>query len=370
MKSSYSPSKSLQHFINLTRSVIIMLRIDGSYGEGGGQVLRTALALSAITGRAVEVVNIRANRPKPGLATQHMHGIKALARLCNARVEGAEVGSTRVYFEPGEITPQRLRIDIGTAGSVSLILQVLLLPCAFAKSEVLLEIKGGTNVRWSPPIDFVKHVLLPVVAKLGFSAEVEILARGYYPKGGGKVKVKVKPVKKLKGMALLQRGKFLGVRGIAHASNLPRHVIEREAKAASELLAEYNPEIALEERRDFSTGTGIALWAMYENTRLGASALGERGKPAEQVGEEAARALLVEIESGACVDTHLADQLVPFLALAEGRSAFTVRELTGHLKTNIFVTEQILGTRFEIREERGLFHISTRGIGYENRNIH
>ncbi|WP_456474656.1 RNA 3'-terminal phosphate cyclase [Candidatus Pyrohabitans sp.] len=344
-----------------------MLTIDGSYGEGGGQVLRTALALSAITGKAVEVVNIRANRPKPGLATQHMHGVRALARLCNARVEGAEVGSTRVYFEPREITQQRLRIDIGTAGSISLILQVLLLPCAFGRGEVLLEIKGGTDVRWSPPIDHVKHVLLPVVAKLGFSAELEVLARGYYPKGGGRVKVRIKPVEKLKGMRLLQRGKLLGVEGTAHASNLPRHIIEREAMAAKQVLAEYAPEIALEERNDFSTGTGIVLWAVYEHTRLGASALGERGKPAERVGEEAARALLAEIKSGACVDVHLGDQIVPFLALAEGNSSFTVRELTGHLKTNIYVTEQILGTEFKVREEQELFRIGVRGIGFENR---
>ena len=344
-----------------------MLTIDGSYGEGGGQVLRTALALSAITGKAVEVVNIRANRPKPGLAMQHMHGVRALARLCNARVEGAKVGSTRVYFEPRQITQQRLRIDIGTAGSISLILQVLLLPCAFGRGEVLLEVKGGTDVRWSPPIDYIKHVFLPVVAKLGFSAELEVLSRGYYPRGGGKVRVKIKPVEKLKGLRLLQRGKLLGVKGTAHASNLPRHIIEREAMAAKHVLAGYAPEIALEERRDFSTGTGIVLWACYEHTRLGASALGERGKPAERVGEEAARALLAEIKSGACVDVHLGDQIVPFLALADGNSSFTVRELTGHLKTNIFVTEQILGTRFNVREEQELFHISTRGIGFENR---
>ena len=346
-----------------------MLRIDGSYGEGGGQVLRTALALSAITGKAVEVVNIRANRPNPGLATQHMHGVRALARLCNARVEGAEVGSTRVRFEPGEITPQRLRIDVGTAGSISLILQVLLLPCAFSRGEVVLDIKGGTDVRWSPPIDYVKHVLLPVVAKLGFSASVEVLARGYYPKGGGRVRVRVKPVRKLSGVRLLERGRLLGVKGIAHASRLPGHVLEREAKAAEGILRRYNPEITLELRKDFSTGTGITLWACYENTRLGGSALGERGKRAEQVGEEAARALLAEIESGASVDVHLADQLVPFLALAEGDSAFTVRELTGHLKTNIFVTEQILGGRFQLEKKNGLFRVEATGAGYENRQL-
>ena len=346
-----------------------MLRIDGSYGEGGGQVLRTALALSAITGKAVEVVNIRANRPNPGLATQHMHGVRAIARLCNARVEGAELGSTRVRFEPGEITSQRLQIDIGTAGSISLILQLLLLPCAFSRGAVTLDVKGGTDVRWSPPIDYVKHVLLPVVAKLGFSASLEVLARGYYPKGGGRVRVTVSPVRRLSGVKILDRGRLLGVEGVAHASRLPEHVVEREARAAREVLSSYNTRIKLECRKDFSTGTGITLWARYENTRLGGSALGERGKPAEDVGREAARALLAEIESGASVDIHLADQLVPFFALAEGDSAFTVRELTGHLKTNIFVTQQILGTRFEVEEEDGLFMVSVRGIGFENKHL-
>ncbi len=243
---------------------------------------------------------------------------------------------------------------------------MLLLPCAFSKDEVILDIKGGTDVRWSPPIDYVKHVLLPVVAKLGFSASIELLARGYYPRGGGRVRARISPVKKLSGIELLERGRLLGVKGIAHASRLPGHVVKREAKAARKLLAEYNPEITLELRKDFSTGTGITLWAYYENTRLGGSALGERGKPAEEVGEEAARALLTEIESGASVDVHLADQLVPFVALAEGESVFTVRELTGHLKTNIFVTQQILGTRFEVEEEGGLFRVSTRGTGYKN----
>ncbi|NOZ58210.1 MAG: RNA 3'-terminal phosphate cyclase [Euryarchaeota archaeon] len=341
-----------------------MLRIDGSYGEGGGQVLRTALALSAITGRAVEVVNIRANRPNPGLATQHLHGVKALARLCSARVEGAEVGSTRVYFEPGELKPQRLRIDMGTAGSISLILQVLLLPSAFAGGEVVLDIKGGTDVRWAPPIDYVKHVLLPVVARLGISAELEVLSRGYYPRGGGRVRARVRPAERLTGVDLRNPGRVLQVRGKAHASRLPGHVVEREAEAARRLLSEYSPEIALEVRKDFSTGTGITLWACCENSRLGAGALGERGKPAEQVGEEAARALLTEIKSGAGVDIHLADQLIPFLALAEGKSAFTVRELSGHLRTNIFVTEQILGRCFEVKQEGELFLVCARGAGH------
>lgn len=324
-----------------------MIEIDGSYGEGGGQILRTSTALAALLGQPIKITRIRARRRNPGLAQQHLTGIKALQRICNAKLSGAKLGSTEIEFAPGEIKGGKYEIDIGTAGSVTLVLQSLMLPLAFADSETELQIKGGTDVRWSPPSDYLANVFIPTLRKLGYHAEFEILARGYYPKGSGKIRLKAAPSKNFKPLVLEERGKLIEIKGAAHSLNLPCHIVERAAIAAKKVLAGQECGIRLECGKNFSTGCGIALWANYENTALGASALGEIGKPAEKVGEEAALELASEMRSRATLDVHAGDQIVPYLALASGESRFTVRELSGHLKTNIFVVEKILGTKFE-----------------------
>ncbi len=345
-----------------------MIEIDGSYGEGGGQILRTSIALSSLLKKPVRIFNIRANRPKPGLAPQHFAGIKAMCDLCDAKVEGLAVGSREVIFSPKEIKAGKYEIDIKTAGSISLILQTVLLPCLFAEGDVELKIKGGTDVKFAPPIDYVKNVLAAVLRKMGAKVDIEVLKRGYYPRGGGVVKVFIKPIKELKPIELLKRGKLIGIEGVAHSLNLPCHIVEREAISASRILEKngFKADIKLECKRNFSQGTGITLWAKYENTVLGSSSLGEKGKRAEIVGEEAAKNLLEEIKSSATVDVHLADQLIPFVAIAGGKSVYTVRELTNHLKTNIFIVEKILEKKiFEIKSENNLYIVKACGIKWK-----
>jgi RNA 3'-phosphate cyclase len=341
-----------------------MIEIDGSMGEGGGQILRTSLALASLRGETLRIFNIRKKRPKPGLAMQHLMSVKAIEQLTGGRVEGARKGSTELVFYPGEIKPGRYVIDIGTAGSVSLVLQTLIPSCLFASRAVELVVRGGTDVRWSPPVDYVRSVFLPFIKKMGAACRVKIERRGYYPKGGGLVRAIVNPVKQLNGVTLTERGDVRKVEGIAHSRNLPRHIIEREAAAARERLG-YPCSIQLESGGGYSTGTGIVLWAICEHSVLGASALGEVGKKAEKVGEEAAVKLLEELKTGAPLDSHMGDQVIPYLAIAQGESAVRVARLTPHLRTNIDVVEEILGVHFSIDED--IVHVS--GVGLINKNI-
>ena len=329
-----------------------MIVIDGSYGEGGGQILRTAIALSVITEKPVKIVKIRANRPNPGLRPQHLHGILALKELGNARVKGAKVGSTVLEFIPGKAEPKHVRVPIKTAGSITLVLQALLPAMAFTGGS--FEITGGTDVPWSPPVDYLKNVTLYALGKMGLQAELEIRRRGHYPKGGGLVVGKVEPWEERKPLVALEWGKIESFRGISHATNLPTHVAERQAKAAEGRLRELYGvpvEIETEVSRSLGPGSGIVVWAETDSLRLGGDALGKRGKPAEVVGREAAEELIGQLEPKKAVDRFLGDQLIPFLAFAGGEIGVT--EVTNHLVTNIWVVEQFLGRIFEVEGEVG-----------------
>jgi len=327
--------------------VRVVIEIDGSYGEGGGQILRTAIALACVKQEAVRVFNIRANRPNPGLAAQHLKGIEAAKIISGAEVEGLKIGSTEIVFRPGRIRGGSFRVDIGTAGSVTLILQTVLLPLLFAESESSLTITGGTDVAWAPPVDYFKNVTLRALKELGADCELTVLRRGYYPKGGGEVRVRVRP-SKLRGKSFERVDE--DVRGISHCQNLPEHVALRQAEAARHFLEEkgIRAEIKTEVLKGLSTGSGIVLWSGYK----GGSALGERGKRAEEVGLEAAKEFLLEIKSDSSFDVHLADQLMPFAAVAEGSSSYTTREVTLHQKSNAYVINSFLGevVRFEGRK--------------------
>ncbi len=316
-----------------------MIRIDGSYGEGGGQILRTSIALSCVTGEEVEVFNIRANRPKPGLAMQHLKGIEAAKLISEAEVEGLKLGSTRIVFKPKRLRGGKFKIDIGTAGSVTLILQTILLPLLASEKESLIEIRGGTDVKWSPPVDYVKNVTFKALKELGVDAKLELVSRGYYPKGGGVVRVYVSPSKL--GGKVFEREDCDVVRGISHCQNLPKNVAERQAKSARKILEleGFGTEIELEVRKGISTGSGITLWCGYK----GGSSLGEKGKRAERVGEECAQEILKELKSDASFDRHLADQIMPFSAVASGETFYTTSEVTLHQKSNAYVINEFLG---------------------------
>ncbi len=325
-----------------------MIKIDGSYGEGGGQILRTAIALSCITGESVEIYNIRANRPKKGLAMQHLKGVEAAKLISDADVEGLRLGSTRIIFKPKRVKAKNLRIDIGTAGSVTLIFQTILPPLLTADREARIEIIGGTDVQWSPSIDYFRFVTSKALKEMNADFSIELVKRGYYPKGGGKVVLYVNP-SNLSGKAF-EAERCDVVRGISHCSNLPKHIAKRQAEAAKSFLTErgYNAEIEVETQRGFSTGSGITLFCGYK----GGVALGEKGKRAEKVGEEAAMEIYDELESDATFDRHLADQVMCFAAIARGETEYTTSEITKHILSNEYVINKFFERCVEIEGNR------------------
>lgn len=341
-----------------------MIEIDGSFGEGGGQILRMSVALSAVTGKDVRIVNIRAGRKKPGLAAQHLTAIGSVGEMCNAKTVGLDIGSQKVEFHPGELRGGRFRFDIGTAGSITLVFQACFIPALHAPEKCVLTVTGGTDVRWSPPMDYFQKVFLPMMDKMGVFAKVESIKRGYYPKGGGKVVLHVEPKEILKPLQLDELREPLRIKGISHVSNLPDHIPERMAKSAKkELVRLGRPDIETKVfagEEAFGQGGAIALWAENDDTVLGGNATAERGLRAEAVGEAASKELWKEIKSRATLDIHLADQILPYMALADGESSFLVRDVTEHTNTNMWLIEHFFDVEFDRTEVGDLHKISVR----------
>ncbi|MEM5879467.1 MAG: RNA 3'-terminal phosphate cyclase [Candidatus Aenigmatarchaeota archaeon] len=340
-----------------------MILIDGS--EGWGQVLRTSIALSALTLKPVKVINIRASRPKPGLMPQHLTGIKVAAEFCDAEVSGLEYGSMEIEFRPRKFNVKDKTIDIGTAGSISLLLQTLTPMLTFADKKTTLEIIGGTAGLGSPTIEFLQYVTFPILNKLGLPLpKIEILKQGFYPRGGGRVRITFEPVKLLTYVNLTNPGKILSIKGISVAGSLPESVAFRQAEAAKEVLKKIaeNIDIKYYSTPTYSQGTSITLWAETENSVLGSDNLGKRGVRAEEIGREAAQTLIKSIESKASLDKFMADQIIPFIALAHGKSSITVEEITQHCLSNISVCEKILGCKFSI--DKTSKRIEVEGISF------
>ncbi|MEN3000150.1 MAG: RNA 3'-terminal phosphate cyclase [Acidilobaceae archaeon] len=345
-----------------------MIEIDGSMGEGGGQILRTAIALSAITGKPVKIRNIRAKRENPGLRSQHLVAVKAIASLSGGRLAGAEIGSTTLEFYPGRIRGGSYFFDVGTAGSVALVLQALLPVAAFADSPVEVRIRGGTDVHMAPTIDYMKEVLSRLTSLMGFSFSLSLERRGHYPKGGGSVRVRVEP-SRLSARDFVERGGLVKVGIRSHAVRLPRHVAERQAAAAQEALRGElgrEPEVSLEVSEDaLGPGSGVLTWALYEKTVLGADSIGAPGKRAEIVGKEAAQALLEDISTGAALDRHAADMIPLYSALAKGTSVLSGAMLTSHATTTLELLSLILeGYSYKLEGSPGRpFKVTIRGAG-------
>jgi len=340
--------------------------IDGRYGEGGGSIVRVAVGLSAVTGRPVSISNIRENRPRPGLAPQHLTGLKALARLCNARTEGLALGSTSIKFVPRKPNLAELSVDAGTAGSIGLMLQSLMIALPFAGREVRLSLTGGTHVPWAPNIDYLSNVTIPVLRMMGYSCDVTMISPGYYPKGGGRVLFQSRPCQCLSALKMDRFGDLVAVEGVSRASNLPEHVAARQSRAAAEALRGVaDPKIEVSAQRSASPGSAITLWASTTTgCRLGASALGERGKPAEAVGREAGEEMRLYVEGRAPVDPHLLDQILPYCALARGVSVLRGYKLTMHTTTNVHVVKLFLDSRIEVEGEVGeACTITIEGVG-------
>jgi RNA 3'-terminal phosphate cyclase (ATP) len=328
-----------------------MIQIDGQQGEGGGQVLRTALAMSIITGQAIQIANVRAKRRNPGLAPQHLAGILAAAQLCDAEIDGAQLRSTQVTFQPGGAAQAgRYAFDIsrmagqGSAGAVTLLLQTILLPLALSDGESELVIRGGTHVAWSPPVHYAQWVLLPTLERIGIKAEIDLETWGWYPQGGGEIRVRIGGGARLREIDLGERGKLTSVKGAAGASNLPAHIPQRISSRANNVLREAKLPARVEPMRTGgpSTGAGLFLAAEYEGLITGFSALGARGKPSEVVADEAVDDLIAAHQYGEGLDAHLPDQLLPALALAEGSSMLKTIEMTQHTRTVIDIIDHFI----------------------------
>jgi RNA 3'-terminal phosphate cyclase (ATP) len=335
-----------------------LIEISGDMLEGGGQIVRTTVALSALTGTEVRISKIRDRRPNPGLQAQHVTAVRAVAALTSAETEGLFSGSRELVFKPRCHIAGHFTFDVGTAGSIPLILQAVMPSAAYATGKIEFELTGGTDVPWSPTIDYIRLVEFPLLELMGYRAQLVVHRRGHFPKGGGYVTLTVDPPRALKAVTLVDRGHEIGVAGISHCVKLPSHVAQRQATAAKAALNIDKPrtvDIAIEtypssEDKHLGPGSGIALAMKFTNAPiLGADSIGERGKPAERVGAEAASKLLSELHSKAAVDRHMGDILIPYMALAEGRSEIEVSEITTHTLTNIRVAEMLSGTKFTVQ---------------------
>lgn len=327
-----------------------MKQIDASYGEGGGQLVRTACALAALTGEGVRLVNMRASRRPPGLAAQHLTAVRAVAALCDAEVAGLALGAREIAFFPGRLRSGEFRLDVGTAGAVALVAQALLPAALRAPGPVRVTVTGGTDVRGGPTVDYLQRVFLPLLARTGARASLRVIRRGYYPRGGGEIEMTVEPCERLEPLRLEQPGGLEAVEGFAYCANLPGHIAARMADAAAARLAGLPVRIdtrVLGRTEAFGPGGAIVLAARRRHTVLGASAVAERGVPAERLGEAAADELRAELDAGATLDVHAADQLLVYLAQAAGSSVFLARRLSLHVQTVCWLLPQFLPVRFE-----------------------
>ena len=334
-----------------------LIEIDGSYGEGGGQILRTALALSAILRKPFTIHRIRSKRKNPGLQAQHLEAAEALAQITQAQTKGVTLGSQKITFIPQRVLPGNYHFGVRTAGSVTLLLQAIFLPLYLAQGASSLTLVGGTHVPWSPSFHYLAEVLLPTLELMGISTDASIENWGFYPRGGGKIQLKINPGNGLRPISLVSRGLLKKIRGISAASNLPRHVAEKQKEQALKRIErelKINVEMTvLYDVPSNGPGSFLFLLAEYEKTVAGFSSLGSRGKPAEKVADEAVDALKAHMEWDGCIDPHLSDQLVPFLALAAGNSSFTTTQITEHLLTNLWVIGHFLDVTISRTGEKG-----------------
>lgn len=312
-----------------------MIEIDGTLGEGGGQLLRSALTLSVITGHPFRITRIRARRKRPGLAHQHHMAVLAATNISGARVEGDVLRSQELRFEPGQVLPGEYRFDIGTAGSSSLVLQTILLPLALASGPSRVTITGGTHVPMSPCFHYLDWQWRTGLAALGVDFSLVLERAGFYPPGGGAIRAEIPGMADIRGLDRRERGRLLEIHGLSSIANLPLHIAERQRDRALYLLRHLDCPIGIgmEQTDAASPGSFIALLARFEHGQACCFALGARGRRAEQVGEDAAHELLAVLATDGVMDRWLADQLIVPLAIAAEPSAFRTPEVTLHLVT-------------------------------------
>jgi len=341
-----------------------VIEIDGSQKSGSGTILRLSVALAAILRQPLHIYNIRQNRPQPGLRPQHLEAVLTAARLCDAELEGTRLNSRELWFRPEDAEGGEFTAEIGTAGSIPMLLMTVLPICAFAKDTVRLHVsKGGTDVFHSPTINYMQNVFLPTLKHMGLNTMLTVRSYGYYPKGMGEVTITVNPCVSLQPLRLENFGEIKTMKGVSVCTFLAeRKVAERQAKAANNYLMERgyvaSIQIINDKSNQLQKGSSLVLWAETDTGAiLGADAIGELRKSSETVGREAAEKLYTEISAKPTVDVHLADMLVPYVALAKGRSIYVTRSISDHLETNIWLAEKILNVRFTVEKADGLYKI-------------
>jgi RNA 3'-terminal phosphate cyclase (ATP) len=336
-----------------------LVRIDGSFGEGGGQILRTSLALSCVLGRPMEITNIRKARKSPGLRPQHRTAVMAAASITGAEVQGAGLSSTELQFRPNRTSGASYRFDVadkqGSAGSVSLVLQTILLPLCFAEQPSEILVNGGTHVPWSPSFHYLHSIVVPLLSGLGARIELSIASWGWYPIGNGQVSARITPVRTLRPLFAIERGGLVRVTGISAVSNLPGHIATRQRDRAVAVLGMKGIDASIETMTATSLGKGSFLFlaAEFEHISAGFGSLGAIGKRAEDVADEACNGLLSHLYSKGALDPHLADQVVPWLAFCQGKSEFTTSRITRHLLTNLWVVQQFMDIDVQVEGSEG-----------------
>jgi RNA 3'-phosphate cyclase len=341
-----------------------MIEIDGAQKSGSGTILRLSIAIAAITQQPLHIINIRENRPKPGLKPQHLESVLTAAKLCHAEVKGATLGSRELWFTPHEIPGGNIEAVIETAGSIPMLFLSVLPICVFVKSPVRVHVaKGGTDTIHAPTINYMRHILLPTLKKMGVEAEITIQKYGYYPKGMGEATLTVKPTPNLNPITLEAFGNLKAIKGVSVCTFLSdRQVAERQAKAAQTVLGQggfkADIQIVNDESNPIQKGTSLVLWAETDtDIILGADSIGELRKSAEDVGKQAAKTLLTDITAKPTVDEFLADMLIPYMALANGKSSFLTRAISEHIESNIWLMEKMLNVKFTITQVNSLYKI-------------
>jgi RNA 3'-phosphate cyclase len=345
-----------------------LIEIDGSQKSGSGTILRLSIAIAAILGEPLHICNIRQNRPQSGLKPQHLEAVFTAAKLCDADLTGATINSRELWFRPKKVKGGRIEAEIGTAGSIPMLLMTILPICTFAENTVnVLVSKGGTDVKNSPTINYLRFVLLPMLGRLGLKATLTVHKYGYYPKGNGEVSITVEPCRSLQSLRLESFGKIRAMRGVSVCTFLAdRKVAERQAKSASDRLKKdgyvSDVDVINDSSNHLQKGSSLVLWAETDtNVILGADAIGELRKPSETVGMEAAEKLLTEVSARPTVDIYLADMLVPYVALARGESTYFVRTVSEHLQTNVWLMEKMLNAKFVISKADRLWKVQKTG---------
>ena len=337
------------------------LEIDGSFGEGGGQIVRTAITLSCIMNQPIIIENIRKNRKNPGLKPQHLTALKILKKICNAELDQIKVGDTSLKFVPGDVQSLSLQENVGTAGSISLIIQVLIPVIAICKKKLKLKIIGGTNVLWSPTIDYTQIVLREAYARMGINCSINIIKRGYFPKGGGMIELEVLPSEKINSIVLNTR-KTKNAKLTCTFSKLSRELIDNQINDIRKKIIENNfsLEIQIKEESALDSGSSIMISSIDKDSIIGIDSLFD--KKTEKFDLD----LDKFIQNKYSVDEHLADMVVLPASLAEGMTVFQVDNISKHLETNLFVASKITGCKYGIGKLRDGYEVRIEGISYSS----